>query len=61
MRFDDPLLGPRRIPVLGKEQIGKTPVSEHAVFHIDLMSKKVYLMENGLWEDIGDTVVYLVC
>ncbi|XP_036901810.1 leucine--tRNA ligase, cytoplasmic isoform X2 [Sturnira hondurensis] len=60
MRFDDPLLGPRRIPVLGKEQTGKTPISEHAVFHIDLMSKKVYLMENGLQEDIGDTVVYLV-
>ncbi|XP_037019225.2 leucine--tRNA ligase, cytoplasmic isoform X2 [Artibeus jamaicensis] len=60
MRFDDPLLGPRRIPVLGKEQTGKTPISEHAVFHIDLMSKKVYLMENGLQEDIGDTVVYLI-
>ncbi|KAM5300740.1 leucine--tRNA ligase, cytoplasmic [Glossophaga mutica] len=60
MRFDDPLLGPRRIPVLGKEQTGKTPISEHAVFHIDLVSKKVYLTENGLREDIGDTVVYLV-
>ncbi|XP_054424211.1 leucine--tRNA ligase, cytoplasmic [Pteronotus mesoamericanus] len=60
MRFDDPLLGPRRIPVLGKEQTGKTPISEHAVFHIDLMSKKVYLTENGLREDIGDTVTYLV-
>ncbi|XP_045681272.1 leucine--tRNA ligase, cytoplasmic [Phyllostomus hastatus] len=60
MRFDDPLLGPRRIPVLGKEQTGKTLISEHAVFHIDLTSKKVYLTENGLREDIGDTVVYLV-
>lgn len=60
MRFDDPLLGPRRIPVLGKEQTGKTLISEHAVFHIDLVSKKVYLTENGLREDIGDTVVYLV-
>ncbi|KAF6081621.1 hypothetical protein HJG60_007525 [Phyllostomus discolor] len=60
MRFDDPLLGPRRIPVLGKEQTGKTLISEHAVFHIDLTSKKVYLTENGLREDIGDTMVYLV-
>lgn len=60
MRFDDPLLGPRRIPVLGKELTGKTPISEHAVFHVDLMSKNVHLTENGLRADIGDTMVYLV-
>ncbi|XP_066128981.1 leucine--tRNA ligase, cytoplasmic [Saccopteryx bilineata] len=60
MRFDDPLLGPRRVPVLGKEQTGKSPISEHAVFHVDLLSKKVHLTENGLRADIGDTVVYLV-
>ncbi|XP_036096034.1 leucine--tRNA ligase, cytoplasmic isoform X1 [Molossus molossus] len=60
MRFDDPLLGPRRVPVLGKEQIGKTSISEHAVFHVDLMGKKVHLAENGLRADIGDTLVYLV-
>uniref|UniRef100_A0ABI7Y6B3 leucine--tRNA ligase n=1 Tax=Felis catus TaxID=9685 RepID=A0ABI7Y6B3_FELCA len=60
MRFDDPLLGPRRVPVLGKEHTGKTPISEHAVFHVDLMSKKIHLTENGLGADIGDTIVYLV-
>ncbi|XP_066198086.1 leucine--tRNA ligase, cytoplasmic [Saccopteryx leptura] len=60
MRFDDPLLGPRQVPVLGKEQTGKSPISEHAVFHVDLLSKKVHLTENGLRADIGDTVVYLV-
>lgn len=60
MRFDDPLLGPRRVPVLGKEHTEKTPISEHAVFHVDLMSKKIYLTENGLQADIGDTIIYLV-
>ncbi|EPQ20089.1 Leucyl-tRNA synthetase, cytoplasmic [Myotis brandtii] len=60
MRFDDPLLGPRRIPVLGKELTGKTPISEHAVFHVDLVSKNVHLTENGLRADIGDAMVYLV-
>ncbi|XP_058399260.1 leucine--tRNA ligase, cytoplasmic isoform X3 [Diceros bicornis minor] len=60
MRFDDPLLGPRRVPVLGKEHTEKTPISEHAVFHVDLMSKKIHLIENGLQADIGDTVIYLV-
>lgn len=60
MRFDDPLLGPRRVPILGKEHIEKTPISEHAVFHVDLMSKKIHLTENGLQADIGDTIIYLV-
>ncbi|KAM9694289.1 leucine--tRNA ligase, cytoplasmic isoform 2-T2 [Trichechus inunguis] len=60
MRFDDPLLGPRQIPVLGKEYSEKTPISEHAVFHVDLTSKKIHLTENGLKADIGDTVIYLV-
>nr|XP_004611285.1 unnamed protein product [Sorex araneus] len=60
MRFDDPLLGPRRVPVLGSEHAEKTPITEHAVFHVDLPSKKVHLTENGLRADIGDTIVYLV-
>ncbi|XP_007642069.1 leucine--tRNA ligase, cytoplasmic isoform X1 [Cricetulus griseus] len=60
MRFDDPLLGPRRVPVLGREHSEKTLISENAVFHVDLGSKKVHLTENGLRTDIGDTIVYLV-
>ncbi|XP_069892406.1 leucine--tRNA ligase, cytoplasmic [Dipodomys merriami] len=60
MRFDDPLLGPRRVPVLGKECIEKTPISEHATFHVDLMTKKIHLSENGLQADVGDTIIYLV-
>lgn len=60
MRFDDPLLGPRRVPVLGREHSEKTLISENAVFHVDLMSKKVHLSENGLRVDVGDTMVYLV-
>ncbi|XP_050017932.1 leucine--tRNA ligase, cytoplasmic [Alexandromys fortis] len=60
MRFDDPLLGPRRVPVLGREHSEKTLISERAVFHVDLESKKVHLTENGLRTDIGDTMIYLV-
>uniref|UniRef100_F6WRZ1 leucine--tRNA ligase n=1 Tax=Monodelphis domestica TaxID=13616 RepID=F6WRZ1_MONDO len=60
MRFDDPVLGPRRVPVLGKEHMEKTLISEHAVFHVDLMNKKIHLTENGLRADIGDSIVYLV-
>uniref|UniRef100_A0A8B9ZHL6 Leucine--tRNA ligase, cytoplasmic n=1 Tax=Anas platyrhynchos TaxID=8839 RepID=A0A8B9ZHL6_ANAPL len=60
MRFDDPVLGPRRVPVLGKEEVEKTPILEQAIFHIDLDEKRVHITENGLTKDIGDTIVYLV-
>ncbi|KAI4901262.1 hypothetical protein NFI96_033672, partial [Prochilodus magdalenae] len=60
MRFEDPLLGPRRVPVLGKEEQGKLPVSEKSVFHINVEDKKVHLSDNGLKVDIGDTLIYLV-
>lgn len=60
MRFDDPVLGPRRVPVLGKEEAEKTPILEQAIFHIDLGEHCVRLSENGLMKDIGDTIVYLV-
>lgn len=60
MRFDDPVLGPRRVPVLGKEEAGKTPILEQAIFHIDLAQRHICVTENGLTRDIGDTIVYLV-
>ncbi|KAF4098233.1 leucine--tRNA ligase, cytoplasmic [Onychostoma macrolepis] len=60
MRFEDPLLGPRRIPVLGKEEEGKMPISNSSVFHINLQENKVHMSDNGLKMDIGDTLIYLV-
>uniref|UniRef100_A0A671S017 Leucine--tRNA ligase, cytoplasmic n=1 Tax=Sinocyclocheilus anshuiensis TaxID=1608454 RepID=A0A671S017_9TELE len=60
MRFEDPLLGPRRIPVLGKEEEGKLPISNSSVFHINLEENKVHMSDNGLKMDIGDTLIYLV-
>ncbi|KAK7143985.1 hypothetical protein R3I93_014980 [Phoxinus phoxinus] len=60
MRFEDPLLGPRRIPVLGKEEEGKLAISNSSVFHINLQENKVHMSDNGLKMDIGDTLIYLV-
>ena len=60
MRFEDPVLGPRRVPVLGKEEQGKLPISDKSVFHINLEDKKVHVSDNGLKVDIGDTLIYLV-
>uniref|UniRef100_A0AAX7SFZ4 Leucine--tRNA ligase, cytoplasmic n=1 Tax=Astatotilapia calliptera TaxID=8154 RepID=A0AAX7SFZ4_ASTCA len=60
MRYEDPLLGPRRLPVLGQEEQGKLLISNKSVFNINLEEKKVTLADNGLTVDIGDTLVYLV-
>uniref|UniRef100_A0A3B3BHU8 Leucine--tRNA ligase, cytoplasmic n=1 Tax=Oryzias melastigma TaxID=30732 RepID=A0A3B3BHU8_ORYME len=60
MRYEDPVLGPRRVPVLGQEEKDKLPISEKSVFHINLEEKSVTLADNGLTADIGDTLVYLI-
>lgn len=60
MRYEDPLLGPRRVPVLGQEERGKLPISNKSVFNVDVEEKKVTLADNGLTVDIGDTLVYLI-
>ncbi|PWA23182.1 hypothetical protein CCH79_00002430, partial [Gambusia affinis] len=56
MRYEDPVLGPRRVPILGQEEQGKLPISSKSVFNINLDEKKVTLADNGLTVDIGDTL-----
>lgn len=60
MRYEDPVLGPRRVPILGQEEKGKLPVSDKSVFSVNLEEKRVTLSDNGLTVDIGDTLVYLL-
>lgn len=60
MRYEDPVLGPRRVPVLGQEEQGKLPISNKSVFNVNLEERKVTLADNGLSVDIGDTLVYLI-
>uniref|UniRef100_A0A4W6EYQ4 Leucine--tRNA ligase, cytoplasmic n=1 Tax=Lates calcarifer TaxID=8187 RepID=A0A4W6EYQ4_LATCA len=60
MRYEDPMLGPRRVPVLGQEEQGKLPISNKSVFNVNLEEKRVTLADNGLTVDVGDTLVYLV-
>lgn len=60
MRYEDPVLGPRQVPVLGQEEQGKLPISDKSVFNVNLEEKKVTLVDNGLSVDIGDTLVYLI-
>lgn len=60
MRYEDPVLGPRRVPVMGQEQQGKLLISSQSVFNVSVEEKKVTLADNGLTVDVGDTLVYLV-
>ncbi|XP_061904758.1 leucine--tRNA ligase, cytoplasmic-like isoform X1 [Entelurus aequoreus] len=60
MRYEDPLLGPRRVPVLGQEEHGKVLLSPQSVFSINLEAKKVTVVDDGVTVDIGDTLAYLV-
>ncbi|XP_037543232.1 leucine--tRNA ligase, cytoplasmic [Nematolebias whitei] len=60
MRYEDPSLGPRRVPVLGQEEKGKLPISSKSVFNVNLQENTVTLTDNGLTLNIGDTLVYLV-
>ncbi|XP_042196020.1 leucine--tRNA ligase, cytoplasmic [Callorhinchus milii] len=60
MRYEDPALGPRQVPVLGKEDVGKVAISEQATFHVDLTAKKIYLVDASMKLDLGDTLIYLV-
>ncbi|KAK9536732.1 hypothetical protein VZT92_006495 [Zoarces viviparus] len=60
MRYEDPVLGPRRVPVLGHEEQGKLAISNKSVFNINLEEKRVTLADNGLSVDIGNSLVYLV-
>ncbi|XP_046907783.1 leucine--tRNA ligase, cytoplasmic isoform X1 [Hypomesus transpacificus] len=60
MRFEDPLGGPRRVPVLGREEQGKLPVPEGSVFSVSLEERAVSVAHNGLSVEVGDTLVYLL-
>lgn len=60
MRYEDPMVGPRKVPILGREEEGKLPVSSTSVFNVDLEMKKVTLADNGVNVDIGSSMVYLL-
>lgn len=60
MRFEDPVHGPRRVPVLGKEEQGKLPIPDTSIFSVSLEERTVRVAHNGLSIDVGDTLVYLL-
>lgn len=60
-RFEDPRVGPRKIPVLDRVLEGKVAIPEDAIFHIDSANNSVTLSENGhSGIELGSRLIYTV-
>jgi hypothetical protein len=60
MYFEDPVLGHRQVPKLGREEQGKLPISDKSSFSISQANRKVLMTDSGLSVGIGDTLIYLL-
>ncbi|CAH1778262.1 unnamed protein product [Owenia fusiformis] len=58
--YDDPIMGPRKIPVIDEPLSGKTVLPPNAKFGIDLSAKSVTVQHNGKPLTIGRQMVYVV-
>jgi len=59
-RYEDPELGPRKIPNLEDPEKGKILIDSESVFHIDVDKQSVTVEENGTHFDIGYCLSYIV-
>ncbi|XP_037070028.1 leucine--tRNA ligase, cytoplasmic-like isoform X2 [Pollicipes pollicipes] len=60
MRYTDPELGPRRVPVFGEPTAGREPLPNDVTFHIDTAQGRVTCSRQGRPLPIGDQLVYIV-
>lgn len=59
-RFEDPIIGPRKIPVINEMLKGKVQL-EDGVFSIDADKNEVYLEVEGAAKiNVGSSFIYLV-
>ncbi|CAH1173802.1 unnamed protein product [Phaedon cochleariae] len=59
-RFEDPLLGPRKIPVFNEPTKNKVVIPPDSIFRVDVEQAKVKLSTGNQLVDIGREVTYLV-
>ena len=60
LRYEDPEIGPRKIPNCEKPYDGKVVINTASTFNINLELQKVTLQENGRPIDIGSQVIYRI-
>lgn len=58
-RYEDPILGPRKIPAFKDYQTGKV-LLEDGIFEIDVSKIEVKLAVNGKKIDVGTNLIYIV-
>ncbi|KAF4523284.1 hypothetical protein B566_EDAN009407 [Ephemera danica] len=58
-RYNDPVLGPRKMPVFGQPLLDKTEISSCAVFRVELTAGTVKVEESGKLFDVGSQLVYV--
>jgi len=59
-RYEDPHLGPRKLPAFNKPTEGAVRIEDNAVFCVDVEKNKVELTVNGTRNLIGSQVIYIV-
>lgn len=58
-RYEDPVLGPRKIPVCSEPFMGKVQL-ENGTFSIDVDKNEVFLATETAKSSIGTTFIYVV-
>lgn len=59
-RYQDPSLGPRKIPSCDDLEKGKTQLTEAHTFKVDVIKQTTIIEENGNQFEIGSSLVYIV-
>ncbi|KAG1650147.1 Leucine--tRNA ligase, cytoplasmic [Nymphon striatum] len=59
-RYNDPDLGPRKIPIIGQETNGKSVIPHSALFSINVDEQKVYINEKNEKLNLGSIFTYSV-
>ncbi|XP_022084467.1 leucine--tRNA ligase, cytoplasmic-like isoform X2 [Acanthaster planci] len=60
LRYNDPDLGPRKMPKFQQPMEGRTGIGSQATFSISLETKRVSVSDNGNNVDAGSVLVYMV-
>ena len=60
LRYEDPELGPRKMPTLLDIEAGKVEVKSSESFIVDLEKQMVSLQLNGKPTQLGSQLVYMI-
>lgn len=58
-RFEDPVLGPRKLPAFNEPLKGKV-LLENGVFSIDVEKNEIYLQTESTKLNVGTSFIYIV-